>query len=153
MAGRYPKTDAERRNHIAPAFSWVYLAPKPRVRTPPLPKRELGWHVETQRWWRSLWAAPQAAMWDPTGRTLWGWARLHDLAAREGTSAGLEAEMRQHEDRHGLNPKAMLQLRWRVVDPGDLDNVAAGPVPVKAAPEATARRRRLMRSLDDGVAS
>jgi hypothetical protein len=27
--------------------------------------------------------------------------------------------MRQHEDRHGLNPAALLRLRWRIVDISD----------------------------------
>jgi hypothetical protein len=36
----------------------------------------------------------------------------------EATAAQM-GELRQIEDRHGLNPKALLQLRWRIVDDGD----------------------------------
>jgi hypothetical protein len=48
---------------------------------------------------------------------MWVWAVLHhDLVVGDRAAASVSAELRQHEDRHGLNPKAMLQLRWRVVD-------------------------------------
>lgn len=33
--------------------------------------------------------------------------------------------MRQIEDRHGLNPKAMLQLRWRIVDAESESTISA----------------------------
>lgn len=99
-------------------------------------------------WWADLWSAPQAVMWDPSGRTLWPSARLIDVALRDGTSSALEAELRQHYDRHGLNPKALLQLRWRVGDPGDLvEEAEVSPVAGKSGMSA-ARRRSLLRSLD-----
>ena len=149
MPASYPKPDAERRNRVAPAFGWTHLAPRPRVKAPPLPAGD--WSDATLAWWTDLWTSPQAVMWDATGRTLLGAAHLVEFRARNGTTSAVEAELRQHYDRHGLNPKAMLQLRWRIGDPGDLDGVAAEPVPA-AAPRRRpdeARRRRLLRSLDE----
>lgn len=151
MAGpgaSYPKPASR---HANPVLGWTLLAPRPRVRTPKLPAREHGWHPETVAWWRELWKSPQAAMWDPSGRTLHAAARLYDLSVRAGTSAALEGELRQHYDRHGLSPKAMLQLRWRLADPGDLDDVAAGhpPATPTVSSMSAAQRRRLLRSLND----
>jgi hypothetical protein len=115
-----------------------------------------------------LWASPQATQWDPSGRTLVGWAELFEqrvraerhrklpppeflaelclldgwekllekLLERKAPPTSVFAELRQIEDRHGLNPKAMLQLRWRI-----------SPVEAAAAedgrPPVEARRRRL----------
>ncbi len=149
MAGRYPKPDGERRNTHAPAFGWIVLAPKPRVKVPVLPPGS--WSAATLDWWRLLWRRPQAVMWDPSGMSLWAAARLYEAMVQgDSAIAPLSAELRQIEDRHGLNPKAMLQLRWRVADPGDLEGVAA--VPVASGPSSTsprsARRRRVLRALD-----
>lgn len=144
VAGRYPKPDSERRNPNPPAFGWVILAPRPRVKAPALPKGR-AWCPETVAWWRELWGRPQAAMWDETGITLHPAARLHDLIATKGTTASLEAELRHHYDRHGLSPKGLLQLRWRVGDLGDLEQP---PAPSRRNSQTAARRRRLLRAVD-----
>lgn len=95
-------------------------------------------------------------MWDPSGLSLHAAARLHERIVMDGTAAPLEAELRQHYDRHGLSPKAMLQLRWRVGELGDLEEPESEPETPKPAPKARkggdARRRRLMRSIDGGKA-
>ena len=150
MAGRYPKPDAERRNPNPPAFGWTFLSPKVRVRVPELPAGS--WSATTRAWWADLWSSPQAVMWDASGRTLHGAAFLVEVRAATGTTPSLESELRQHYDRHGLNPKAMLQLRWRIGNPGDLDNVApeANPTaPTRSARPGDARRRRLARQLGE----
>jgi hypothetical protein len=130
-----------------PTFGWTVLAPKPRVKMPALPTGK--WSAETRQWWRVLWRRPQAVMWDPTGLSLRTAARLYEAIVRgESALAPLSAELRQIEDRHGLNPRAMLQLRWRIADPGDLEGVAAGPDSTPGAGESSlpaARRRRLLR--------
>jgi hypothetical protein len=119
--GRYPKDDASRRNRNERAFDWTVLPlegrPGPAPQLPPLRP----WTDTTHEWWTLLWATPQAVMWDPTGRTLHTLAILHHqlvidqtLDADKSRAASVAAEMRQHEDRHGLTPKAMLQLRWKV---------------------------------------
>lgn len=129
--GPSPKPDAERRRTNSPAFAWTELpAPGRKGKPPPLPKWRL-WHAETLVWWRKLWATPQATVWKQDGSTLFVLAALYDdLISGKATPAQVSAEMRQHEDRHGMSPKAMLQLRWRIVD-------EAQPAP----PPAPARRR------------
>src|SRR6266704_5199955 len=65
--------------------------------------------------WRALWRTPQAVAWERLG-----WTRevaqyaLWKVQAEQGN---LEAakEARQHADRLGLSPMAMLRLRWEVV--------------------------------------
>jgi len=76
-----------------------------------------------------MWAAPQAVMWDQTGETMVAYARVMEAVHRGADAVRCSSEIRQHQDRHGLNPKAMLQLRWRLVE----------AVP---EPEVVARRRR-----------
>jgi hypothetical protein len=117
--GPAPKPDDERVTRHAPQFTWTNLPadgnPAP---APPLPRAPKGraWLKQTRTWWAALWATPQSTQWrrdDPEMQRL---AAMHDRFWR-GESTGAElSEMRQIEDRHGLNPKAMLQLRWRIVD-------------------------------------
>ena len=121
MAGRYPNPDGERRNRNERQFDWATLPLEGRQGPPPaLPDLRL-WTAATERWWAELWATPQAVMWDPSGRSLHTLALLHHQLMLDSTlppaatrAASISAEMRQHEDRHGLTPKSLLQLRWRV---------------------------------------
>ena len=84
-------------------------------------------------------------MWDPSGFTLEPAARLHEAIVRGAPSKGLEAELRQHYDRHGLSPKSLLQLRWTIGEPGDQEQAP----PATPRPRKDARRRRLLRAVDD----
>lgn len=43
------------------------------------------------------------------------WAMLHAAIALGGETPSSRGELRQHEDRNGLLPRALLALRWRVV--------------------------------------
>jgi hypothetical protein len=119
--GRYPNPDGERRNRAERAFDWTTLPLEGRPGPAPALPALRAWDDQTLLWWAALWATPQAVMWDNTGRTLHTLALLHhqlmldkDLPGVASKAASIAAEMRQHEDRHGLTPKAMLQLRWRV---------------------------------------
>jgi hypothetical protein len=65
-----------------------------------------------------LWATPQATQWAEDDSELERWALLQEWvwAPEPPASIGaLLSELRQIEDRHGLNPKALLTLRWRMV--------------------------------------
>ncbi|MGW5582866.1 phage terminase small subunit [Streptomyces sp. NPDC003857] len=64
--------------------------------------------------WESLWATPQAVMWERTHAelTVARFVRFSVLAETGNVKAATEA--RQLEDRLGLNPQAMLRLRWEV---------------------------------------
>lgn len=111
MPGPSPNPNARRAN--APTIAWVTLPASPDVKVPKLPSWRK-WSAATQRWWRDLWSKPQAAMWEPDGSTLVTLACLYDdLIAGRAEASKVSAEMRQHEDRHGLSPRAMIQLRWR----------------------------------------
>lgn len=149
--GPAPKPDAERRRTNASTFSWTYLPAAGRKgKTPVLPKWRV-WHPETVAWWRRLWVTPQASQWKDDGSTLFVLAALYDdLIAGRADVARVSAEMRQHEDRHGLNPKAMLQLRWRL---DDGEQPAAAPLAAKRrgkpakVVELDPRRQRVMEQL------
>lgn len=119
--GRYPNPEDQRRNRNERAFDWTVLPMEGRPGPAPKLPALRPWTKATLDWWDALWRTPQATQWDQTGRTLHTLAILHhqlavdqDLTADKSRAASLAAEMRQHEDRHGLTPKAMLQLRWRV---------------------------------------
>ncbi len=119
--GRYPKEDDGRRNRAERQFDWTTLPAEGRHGPPPKLPKLRQWTDATLDWWAELWKTPQAAAWDQTGRTLHTLAMLHHqlaideaLTPDKSRASTIAAEMRQHEDRHGLTPKAMLQLRWRV---------------------------------------
>lgn len=64
--------------------------------------------------WADLWVTPQAVMWERTRAelTVARFVRFSVLAEQGNVKAATEA--RQLEDRLGLNPQAMLRLRWEV---------------------------------------
>jgi hypothetical protein len=141
--GAAPKPDGQRVTRNKQAFDWVSLPAAGRQDPPPeLPKLRR-WRKATLDAWADLWASPQATQWDQTGKTLHAWAVLHhDLVEGERSPAGISAEMRQHEDRHGLNPRSMLQLRWRIVD----DH--ADEIETAAPKRASAEARRRFKVVD-----
>lgn len=114
MPGPAPKPADQRRRRNAtlpmtqlPAKGRRGSAPKWPLPEPSDREREL---------WRQIWRTPQAAAWERLG-----WvapvARYVKLLARvERPEVGSTAlsEVRQMEDRLGLNPLAMLRLRWEV---------------------------------------
>jgi hypothetical protein len=115
----YPKPDAERVNRTQPKFGWVDLPKAGRKGAAPALPPVRSWSAETRRWWRELWKKPQATQWDQTGSSVVPMAVLYQdmqFPSAGHSVASMLGEMRQHEDRHGLNPKAMLQLRWRILE-------------------------------------
>lgn len=136
MPASYPKPDGQKVTRHAPKFDWVFLPAEGREGPAPKLPSWRQWQDGTKKWWKELWARPQAVMWEQDGSTLFTLACLYDdLIAQRTDAAKVSAEMRQHEDRHGLNPKAMLQLRWRVETPEE-----AAPAQTPSTPE---RRRAL----------
>jgi hypothetical protein len=60
--------------------------------------------------------------WEPDGSSLFVMATLvDDLVSGRAEAARVSAELRQHADAHGLTPKAMLQLRWRIAEQSSLE--------------------------------
>lgn len=151
MAGRgpAPRPDAIRRN--APTFEWLRLPRSGRRRPAPDLPTWRPWTEVTSSWWADLWSTPQSCAWDQTGRTLWNLALLHhELVAvdalrdaEKSKAAGISAEMRQHEDRHGLNPKALTGLRWVIVDDDEAtENLPGLVTPPDAPPPGKGTRKR-----------
>ncbi len=64
--------------------------------------------------WRELWKTPQAVMWEQTHahREVAQYVRWKVRAEQGNLAAGTEA--RQHADRLGLNPLALLRLRLEI---------------------------------------
>ena len=108
-------------------------------------KREAG--KRERAIWRELWRTPQAAAWVRLGAGAAGevaqYARLKAAAELGDLDAGKEA--RQHADRLGLNPAAMLRLRWEVAEDelaGRRDTPPTGGQPAPAgSPAADVRAR------------
>lgn len=119
MAGRgpAPKAAEQRRNHHAPARGeWVDLPVNGRKGAPPKLPPMRKWSKVTLAWWAAIWSTPEATMWDERDGELVRLAVLHELFA-EAPSAAISGEMRQIEDRHGMNEKGRRDLRWRIAAP------------------------------------
>lgn len=147
MPAAYPKGDDERRNRSEPKFGWTDVPLTNTAAAPALPPVR-DWSEETLRWWSQLWAKGQAALWDQSGSTVVPMAVLwEDLQHNPDKAHIILGELRQHEDRHGLNPKSMLQLRWRFIE-------AAEPVKVsKTSTKRTDRRSRVLQVVPSTDAS
>lgn len=144
--GPSPKPDAERRRTNSPSFQWTSLPLTHDIEAPALPEWRM-WHPKTIEWWQSLWRKPQATQWVADGSTLFSLALLmDDVIAGRADTVKASPEIRQHEDRHGLNPKAMLQLRWRVDD--EPPTAPAPPAPKK---KADPRRKAAMKVIEGGA--
>jgi hypothetical protein len=130
MAGRYPKPDGQKVNRGA-VLPWTTLTARREGDPPALPDwRE--WHPQTLIWWAGLWRTHQATQWQQSGTTLHGLACLYDdLIAGRATAAKVSAEIRAHEMNHGISPKGLLGLRWRIGEPEE--------------PEPTQRRKNPQR--------
>src|SRR5947207_8606335 len=119
----YPKPDDQKVNRVQPKFGWTELPEHREGAAPKLPAWRQ-WQSASKKWWAELWRKPQATQWEQDGSTLWTLACLYDdMIAGRAEAARVSAEMRQHEDRHGLNPKAMLQLRWRLTSEEESEQV------------------------------
>ncbi|HVW34259.1 MAG TPA: hypothetical protein VHL53_17115 [Acidimicrobiia bacterium] len=66
--------------------------------------------------WEAAWSTPQAVAWEKLGwnRVVARYVRTMVAAEARGARAALLSEVRQLEDRLGLNPTAMARLRWEV---------------------------------------
>ena len=127
------KPDSERRRRNAPTFEWVVLpAEGRRGRAPALPECPVGrWSAAVRRKWNARWRTPQATQWDQSGVSLERWLLLEELVWRDpGRAFRYAAELRAIEDLHGLTPKAMLGLRWKVAS---VPNVSAAVGRVREA--------------------
>lgn len=113
MPGPPPKTNVVRRN---PRVGPTLLPAAGRRGSPPdwpLPRALSG--AEGVAWQR-LWASPQAVAWENLGwtSTVARYCRLLVASDAEDAPITLCAEVRQLEDRLGLNPLSMRRLMWQI---------------------------------------
>lgn len=132
MAGRGPApkpADQRRRRNAPTAGEWAEL---PREgRQGPAPKWMLPGRpgAEVLRLWRWAWSTPQACMWEGLALEPFvaRWCKLTvEIHGGElGATALLASlpELRQIEDRLGLNPKGLQDRRWRLA--GDVERLEA----------------------------
>lgn len=129
------------------AVAGMGQAPKPadqraRVNRPPTAAVQLppeGWHGDVPPWpfankarsdcalWVELWGTPQAAAWARMGPGLARIVARYVVTVRQaGVDPRLLAEIRQLEDRLGLNPLAMRRLGWEIAQDEVAPRRAAG---------------------------
>lgn len=134
--GPPPKPDGQRRRRNATAASSRLPAEGRQGPSPDWPLQILpDGAAET---WDELWSTPQAAAWERMGA---GTVRIVAryvilLGTAEVGIVTAAPEVRQLEDRLGLNPVSMLRLRWEIA-PDELAEARAA----KSAPAARNRMR------------
>jgi hypothetical protein len=82
---------------------------------PPCKPPEREWRPETRAWWEAIWTSPCAALWEPYDVVgLLRTAGLVDEFWRTPLASErlpeIAAELRELEDRYGLNPLARARL-------------------------------------------
>lgn len=143
--GPPPKDRSARRRHNAPAGGeWIDLPPVDENVKLALPNRSgEGWSARARATWEAWSRDPATTQWSPADvsyaiDTLY----LVDLYARRLTRS-LAGEIRLRMDGLGLTAKGRRNLRWRIADPAEVVEHAAG-----ASKCSKAGRRRLMRAVD-----
>ena len=118
MPGPPPKhPDTRRRRNASPTFR-VLPASGRKGRAPKWPLADPPSAVQAARW-RRLWKSPQATAWSDMGQieeSVAYYVLLESWSLSEDCPGAIRAEMRQMNDRLGLNPKAMRSLGWQVED-------------------------------------
>lgn len=111
MPGPAPKPKDQRINRVKPSRGeWVEL----ERRTEPAPESPLADEFADD--WASLWSSPMATMWQDEDVAVVARVLMLRVAAIEALDTKLMSELRQLEDRLGLNPKGRRDLRWIIPD-------------------------------------
>lgn len=137
MAGG-PLPDPNHRRRNAPTIPTTHLSPEGRSGPPPEVPVWIVLGGDGEEFWTWAWATPQAMAWGTNvGMEAFVARRAmleDDLAATDTPTvrSAILREMREMDDRLGLTPKGMAQLRWQIV---------AAPAPVEATGEIAAGRR------------
>lgn len=151
MNGPLPKQNPKRRNKptfqpaTLPAEGFSGPIPDPPSHPP------LGEHG--RQWWMWVWRTPQASQFNAGHLYAIAMrasledrmAALWDDEDREAMLLRTIGEARQYDDRLGLSPKGMLQLRWSVranEGAGQTSADPVGPAPT-TSPKAATNVRRL----------
>jgi hypothetical protein len=120
--GRAPKPPEQRRNRTPPARGeWVDLPELEKAVLPLLPKRPKGtgkWSARTRSAWMAWRADPVTAQYGPADiQAAIDLAYVYEEWVRGRPVAD---EIRQRQDRLGLNPKGKRDLRWRLPQPAEV---------------------------------
>lgn len=143
MAGRGPAPAETRRRSNAPARGdWVYLPPLEKPVLPALPKRAKAtgtWSARTRAAWAAWRTDRVTGEYSPADiQAAIDLAYLYEEWVR---GADVAAEIRQRQDRLGLNPKGKRDLRWKVASAGGDDPDPDKPSPTRRS--SAGRRGRL----------
>lgn len=149
-SGPSPDPQALRRDRPSDKDGWITLpavgytgeVPPWPISSPPIAvkggQKVVDYVVEREKkLWADLWRTPQAEMWIRNPATVHEVATYCRMSAIGETGhAMISAEARQMSDRLGVNPAAMLRLRWRV----EGATQAAPKSPRERRDEAVAKR-------------
>lgn len=143
--GRPPKPPEQRINRVKPKRGeWVDLEPLDKPVLPALPKRSPktgSWSARSRSAWKAWRADPVTGEYSEADvQAALDLIFIYEDWVREGTAA-LAAEVRQRQDRLGLNPKGKRDLRWRIGQ-GDSEREKASHG-ARRHQSRTARRSRL----------
>jgi hypothetical protein len=144
VAGMGPPPNPNRRRRNAGPATLRLPAGGRTGETPPWPLPKGRSAIRSRRElevWAELWRTPQATAWERLEWTRTVARYVRYLIACEAGDVKIASEVRQLEDRLGLNPMAMLRLRWQVED-GDADVH-------NLRPAASEGRRGPLRAVDD----
>lgn len=144
MPGRPPKAPDQRRRRNVGQTQWQKLDRSGSGEMPPYPASIVE-SPDACEWWRRVWADPMSALYLPSDHlALERAAKLHHLIVNghprvdnegnqvwEPGSPSEMSELRQIEDRYGLNPKSRRLLQWEVAQAGGSETPAPRP-PAKA---------------------
>ena len=124
MAGRGPAPKANRQRRNEPARGeWVDVAPPASPVLPELPEGD--WHPRTIAAWDAWRIDPASSQYGPAEiQGALDLLYLYDEWAKN-PSTKLAGEVRQWQDRLGLNPKGKRDLRWRVSEPAEVHEMPA----------------------------
>lgn len=113
--GRPPKPAGQARNRNKPTHAEVYLPPGGRGGRVPTPMGAT-LKPEAVKLWRRLWKTPEASQWgDADVPALTRYVSLA-IAPDLWLEKGVLGELRQLEDRFGLNPYGRRVSKWVIDD-------------------------------------
>jgi hypothetical protein len=143
MAGRGPAPAETRRRSSAPARGdWVYLPPLTKPVLPALPKRAKGtgaWSARTRAAWKA-WRSDRVTG-EYSVADIQAAIDLAYLYEEWVRGADVAAEIRQRQDRLGLNPKGKRDLRWKAASADAEGSDSEKPAPGRRTQDG--RRARL----------
>jgi hypothetical protein len=159
MPGPPPGPQAEQRSVDA---GWITLPPAGRSGDAPrISLADLGLSRKLQdrarRLWSIWWASPMALMWSEFDTPQLERLLVLTAQAWDGSSAAGLSEIRQLEDRFGLNPVARRKLYWRIegvdLPSTEAADLAGGESRERALPSAGGKADPRLRVVPGGKAA